>query len=151
MRIVILAVLAAIGLSGPAIAQISLAKARDCLLIEAQSKERLDCFDSLSAPQPRANIVARTIVQCRHVIEEDERLACYERFVTPRLSPDPRPRQAATPSPAPPVSSPTRAMTLAKPIVSSGSCSCSSGRVCVGPRGGRYCITSGGNKRYLPR
>ena len=27
-------------------------------------------------------------------------------------------------------------------------CSCSSGRVCFGPRGGRYCITSGGNKRY---
>ncbi|CAI1788822.1 Uncharacterised protein [Serratia fonticola] len=30
----------------------------------------------------------------------------------------------------------------------SPSCSCSSGNVCIGPRGGRYCITSGGNKRY---
>ena len=29
-----------------------------------------------------------------------------------------------------------------------GSCPCSGSRVCVGPRGGRYCITSGGNKRY---
>lgn len=28
------------------------------------------------------------------------------------------------------------------------SCPCSSGNVCIGPRGGRYCITSGGNKRY---
>lgn len=28
------------------------------------------------------------------------------------------------------------------------SCACSSGNVCIGPRGGRYCITSGGNKRY---
>lgn len=28
------------------------------------------------------------------------------------------------------------------------SCPCSSGSVCIGPRGGRYCITSGGNKRY---
>jgi len=28
------------------------------------------------------------------------------------------------------------------------SCPCSTGRVCIGPRGGRYCITSGGNKRY---
>lgn len=27
-------------------------------------------------------------------------------------------------------------------------CPCSGGRVCIGPRGGRYCITSGGNKRY---
>lgn len=30
----------------------------------------------------------------------------------------------------------------------SGSCPCSGGNVCIGPRGGRYCITSGGNKRY---
>ena len=29
-----------------------------------------------------------------------------------------------------------------------GSCPCSGGNVCIGPRGGRYCITSGGNKRY---
>lgn len=28
------------------------------------------------------------------------------------------------------------------------SCPCSGSRICVGPRGGRYCITSGGNKRY---
>lgn len=27
-------------------------------------------------------------------------------------------------------------------------CPCSGSKVCVGPRGGRYCITSGGNKRY---
>lgn len=29
-----------------------------------------------------------------------------------------------------------------------GSCPCSGSRVCIGPRGGRYCITTGGNKRY---
>lgn len=29
-----------------------------------------------------------------------------------------------------------------------GACPCNGGDVCVGPRGGRYCITSGGNKRY---
>lgn len=29
-----------------------------------------------------------------------------------------------------------------------GGCSCAGGNVCYGPRGGRYCITSGGNKRY---
>ena len=27
-------------------------------------------------------------------------------------------------------------------------CPCSGNTVCIGPRGGRYCITSGGNKRY---
>ncbi|VVO65887.1 hypothetical protein PS903_01022 [Pseudomonas fluorescens] len=30
----------------------------------------------------------------------------------------------------------------------SSGCSCADGNVCYGPRGGRYCITSGGNKRY---
>lgn len=44
-----------------------------------------------------------------------------------RISPQPIPRQ--TPS-------------------YGSSCPCSSGTVCIGPRGGRYCITSGGNKRY---
>lgn len=29
-----------------------------------------------------------------------------------------------------------------------GACPCGSGRICIGPRGGRYCITSGGNRRY---
>lgn len=29
-----------------------------------------------------------------------------------------------------------------------GGCPCSSSSNCYGPRGGRYCITSGGNKRY---
>lgn len=29
-----------------------------------------------------------------------------------------------------------------------GSCPCSGSFNCTGPRGGRYCITSGGNKRY---
>lgn len=28
------------------------------------------------------------------------------------------------------------------------SCPCSGSSICIGPRGGRYCITSGGNKRY---
>ena len=30
----------------------------------------------------------------------------------------------------------------------SGECPCNGGDVCVGPRGGRYCLTSSGNKRY---
>lgn len=28
-------------------------------------------------------------------------------------------------------------------------CDCGSGATCTGPRGGVYCITSGGNKRYF--
>lgn len=30
----------------------------------------------------------------------------------------------------------------------SGECLCNGGKVCVGPRGGRFCITSVGRKRY---
>jgi hypothetical protein len=38
---------------------------------------------------------------------------------------------------------------FAKPQrISDDYCPCRGERVCVGPRGGRYCITSGGNKRY---
>lgn len=33
-------------------------------------------------------------------------------------------------------------------LLSGSSCPCSGSRVCIGPRGGRYCITSGGNRRY---
>ena len=33
---------------------------------------------------------------------------------------------------------------------SDSACPCSGGEVCTGPRGGRFCYTSGGNKRYLP-
>jgi uncharacterized protein YgiM (DUF1202 family) len=29
-----------------------------------------------------------------------------------------------------------------------GACSCEDNRVCVGPRGGRYCLNSSGTKRY---
>jgi hypothetical protein len=32
-----------------------------------------------------------------------------------------------------------------------GDCSCRSGNVCTGPRGGRYCMTDAGNKSYLKR
>jgi len=32
-----------------------------------------------------------------------------------------------------------------------GSCPCSSGRLCTGPRGGRYCLTPACNKSYKPR
>lgn len=50
-------------------------------------------------------------------------------------------------------SQPRRERPAPQPVRSSpteygSSCPCSAGRVCIGPRGGRYCITSGGNKRY---
>jgi hypothetical protein len=45
-------------------------------------------------------------------------------------------------------SSPDASRKSASASSSVGGCPCGGGKVCVGPRGGRYCITSGGNKRY---
>jgi|688.fasta_scaffold613829_2 hypothetical protein len=39
----------------------------------------------------------------------------------------------------------------AKPATSAQSCPCSGTKYCVGPRGGHYCITSSGTKRYAKR
>lgn len=40
----------------------------------------------------------------------------------------------------------------AVPAVSVGQmCYCAQGMYCVGPRGGRYCVTDRGKKQYLPR
>lgn len=50
-------------------------------------------------------------------------------------------------APSAPLASPPKQYRQTSPSYGS-SCSCSSGNVCIGPRGGRYCITSGGNKRY---
>lgn len=36
----------------------------------------------------------------------------------------------------------------ARDTTDDGKCPCNGGKVCVGSRGGRYCITSNGRKRY---
>lgn len=57
-----------------------------------------------------------------------------------------RPTSSAPSAPAPRLY--TQPDQRSGPSSHSSSCPCSSGSVCIGPRGGRYCITSGGNKRY---
>lgn len=45
----------------------------------------------------------------------------------------------------------TGAMTrkpMIAPALQQDGCSCGSGKICIGPRGGRYCITASGTKRY---
>lgn len=130
---------------------------QSCLREDLGTKKRLDCYDGILSPQPRASFkTAKAITECRHAREEDARLSCFDSFMITRI-PDGvssgssqrvaagRPssvrntinitRRAATP--------PVRATKRY-----SGPCPCGSGRICVGPRGGRYCMTSGGNKRY---
>lgn len=54
-------------------------------------------------------------------------------------------KSSATPKARP---SSSRTRSRSNGLQGGGSCPCGGGSVCVGPRGGRYCITSGGNKRY---
>jgi hypothetical protein len=65
-----------------ATAQIPMQQFQSCGSIEDMTKERLDCFDALVPPEPRAvNLPAKTITECRFIREEDERLTCFNRFV----------------------------------------------------------------------
>ena len=53
-----------------------------CLDIDDGSKERLDCYDAVFAPSPKARApAAKTVADCRYTKEEDERLACFNGFV----------------------------------------------------------------------
>jgi hypothetical protein len=70
---------------------------------------------------------------------------CFERAIPKKPAPAP----ATTAATARAAAAPARS---SKPIpIYSPSCPCSGANYCVGPRGGVYCITSGGNKRYVPR
>ena len=69
-------------------------------------------------------------------------------IITKHVSSSP-PEAQYTPAPiARLVSSPKKSSKRHSSLSSGGGCRCSSGGVCVGPRGGRYCYTSSGNKRY---
>jgi hypothetical protein len=72
-----------------------------CLSIEDGYKERLDCYDGIFAPDPKPKPpVAKLVADCRFLKEEDERLACFNRFLVP-----PKPPKVglkATPKPNPP-------------------------------------------------
>ncbi len=69
-----------------ATAQVSLQTLRTCLAIEDHSKERLNCYDAKIAPEPKqVSAAAKTVKDCRFVKEEDERLNCFNRFVSAPL------------------------------------------------------------------
>ena len=56
-------------------------KLQACQEIDDASKERLDCYDAIFAPQPKAKVsAAKAVKDCRFVKEEDERLTCYNGF-----------------------------------------------------------------------
>jgi hypothetical protein len=59
-------------------AQTEIDKLRGCLSVEDASKERLDCYDGIVPPDPKPEPPAVKVVAEK---EEDERLACFNRFL----------------------------------------------------------------------
>jgi hypothetical protein len=56
-------------------------KLQACQDIDDATKERLNCYDAIYAPQPKPKApAAKSVSDCRFVKEEDERLTCYNGF-----------------------------------------------------------------------
>jgi hypothetical protein len=63
--------------SGKSVAEKLLA----CLEIDDATKDRLDCYDAITPPKskPKAS-TPNGVMDCRYTKEEDERLACFNKF-----------------------------------------------------------------------
>ena len=89
-----------------AIAQVSVETLRTCLAIEDQTKERLDCYDEKITPAPKqVSAPPKTVQDCRFVKEEDERLGCFNRFVSlpsKKNTAQPKPQKPSVSTMAPP-------------------------------------------------
>jgi hypothetical protein len=56
-------------------------KLQACQDIDDATKERLNCYDAIYAPQPKPKApTAKSVSDCRYVKEEDERLTCFNGF-----------------------------------------------------------------------
>lgn len=52
-----------------------------CLEIDDATKERLNCFDAVFPPKPKAKApAAKGVTDCAFIKEEDERLPCFNGF-----------------------------------------------------------------------
>jgi hypothetical protein len=59
-------------------------RAQLCLFIEDGYKQRLDCYDGIYTPDPKPKPpVAKLVTDCRFLKEQDQRLACFNRFLAP--------------------------------------------------------------------
>lgn len=98
-------------------------------------------FLSLTLSQVVQADLATDLQACAVRQANEARLKCYDSLARSQSSVSPAASGGAQPSIGKKPTSPSDA--------TSSSCSCGSGSVCTGPRGGRYCVTSGGNKRYV--
>jgi hypothetical protein len=56
-------------------------KAQNCLKIDDATIARLECYDAAVPPKPTPKPpVVKGILDCRHLKEQDERLACFNGF-----------------------------------------------------------------------
>ena len=56
-------------------------KLQSCQDIDDATKERLNCYDAIYAPQPKPKApAAKGVNDCRFIKEEDDRLTCYNGF-----------------------------------------------------------------------
>ena len=66
------------------------AKLQACLDTDDGTKERLNCYDAIIPPKPKAKAgAAKGVADCKFMKEEDERLACFNGFAEkiPKLPP----------------------------------------------------------------
>jgi len=67
---------------GPPTGKSVATRLQSCQDIDDLTKERLICYDTVlpPAPKPKAG-AAKTVMDCKFIKEEDERLTCYNGFV----------------------------------------------------------------------
>ena len=59
------------------------------------------------------------------------------------------PYESPAPAPAPVVVSKSVKVEKVNPVLVAGACPCGHSLACVGPKGGRYCVNSRGQKKYM--
>jgi hypothetical protein len=67
---------------GPPTGKSVATRLQSCQDIDDQTKERLSCYDEVLKPAPKPKPgAAKTVMDCKFIKEEDERLTCYNGFV----------------------------------------------------------------------
>ena len=67
---------------GPPTGKSVATRLQSCQDIDDQTKERLSCYDEVLKPVPKPKPgAAKTVMDCKFIKEEDERLTCYNGFV----------------------------------------------------------------------
>ncbi|WP_415770315.1 hypothetical protein [Pseudomonas sp. LB3P38] len=97
----------------------------------------IDAFEKLGKSDSRLGAAMVTVLECRII----RNVKTTDSFVTSRVE-----QVKAIKIPKTSTSS---AKTRSDSGYSEPDCSCGGGNFCYGPRGGHYCITSGGNRAYV--